>query len=217
MKERLRKHIEALFEETPVTKRTIELKEELYANSVERYEDLVGDGIEQEDAYKTVISSIGNIHELIDSIVLEEENAKSDNELYKKFALLKSIAASLYVLSFVVFFGVLFFNGNGLLAIIGAALVCIAPVGINVYTSNMIPKYKKSSNNVVEDFREWQSNKDSNKEIKDAVSGIIWLVTVIVYFLVSFSTGAWYITWVLFLVAVCIQIIAGLIFGRKNA
>lgn len=43
-----------------------------------------------------------------------------------------------------------------------------------------------------------------NGTVFGAVSGAIWALTVLVYILVSFATGAWHITWVIFLIAVAI-------------
>ena len=52
-------------------------------------------------------------------------------------------------------------------------------------------------------------------EVSKAVTDIIGLVGVIVYFLVSFTTGAWHITWIIFLIIGVCNSIVRLLFGLK--
>ncbi len=47
-------------------------------------------------------------------------------------------------------------------------------------------------------------NPQKNGTVFGAITSAIWALTVLVYILVSFATGAWYITWVIFLIAVAI-------------
>lgn len=48
------------------------------------------------------------------------------------------------------------------------------------------------------------------------VSGLIWILCVIVFFVVSFATGGWAFTWMIFLVGACAQIVAALILKLKE-
>lgn len=68
MKERLRGYIDKLFEEAPKTDETLEVKEELLANLLEHYSDLIDSGKSEEEAYQTVINNIGDISEVIASL-----------------------------------------------------------------------------------------------------------------------------------------------------
>lgn len=56
------------------------------------------------------------------------------------------------------------------------------------------------------------------RAIRKSVKSIVWLLIVIVYFLLSFSTGAWHVTWLIFLVGACVSSITNLIInlGRKE-
>ena len=38
-----------------------------------------------------------------------------------------------------------------------------------------------------------------------SVSGLIWAIGLAIYFIVSFLTGAWYITWVIFPITAAVQ------------
>ena len=74
------------------------------------------------------------------------------------------------------------------------------------------PKYSKYEDTMVEEFKEWKGKKDSNKEIKNAISSIIWTLTVIIYLGISFAFGIWHISWIIFLIAALIEDISKLVF-----
>lgn len=95
-------------------------------------------------------------------------------------------------------------------------LIDILPTCILIYIANNKPKYIKNDDTVIEEFKEWQSDKSSQKEIKSAISSIVWSLTIVIYFVLSFYTGAWYITWVLFIIAFCIDSMVALLFSIKK-
>ena len=74
------------------------------------------------------------------------------------------------------------------------------------------PKYTKYDDTIVEEFKEWKGKNDKIKEIKKAIDSIIWTLTVIIYLIVSFTFGIWYISWIIFLIASLIENIIKLIF-----
>ena len=74
MNDKLRNFIESLFEDAPKTKQTIELKEEMLQNLIDKYNDLVDSGKSSEAAYNIATASIGDINELISQIGKTEEN-----------------------------------------------------------------------------------------------------------------------------------------------
>ena len=53
---------------------------------------------------------------------------------------------------------------------------------------------------------------NKNKEIKKAIDSILWTLTVIVYLIISFTFGIWYISWIIFLIASLIENIIKLMF-----
>lgn len=63
---------------------------------------------------------------------------------------------------------------------------------------------------MVNEFKDWQSGKPSQKSIQKQISGIIWTCVLIVYFLISFLTGAWYITWLIFLIGLAVNQVVNL-------
>lgn len=236
MNERIVNHINKLFENAPKTRKALELKEELQANSEERYQDLIADGLSQEDAIKNVINSLGNVSELFqgleDSSV--DEVVRYDDYI-KKAAISRTVAAGIYIFSLVVLFFFIFvdnltyqpmMNIPGMLwqghvnytmfGVILAMLIDIAPTCLLVYITSLAPRYRKQNDTVVEDFKEWKNNSERARSVKNAASGVLWTACILLYFAVSFATYAWYMTWIIFLVAACLQTVIILFFRLKE-
>lgn len=68
MYEKLQKRVDYLFKNAPDTKRAEELKEELMANLIDRYNDLTAGGKSEDEAIEITIEGIGDVNELIRSI-----------------------------------------------------------------------------------------------------------------------------------------------------
>ncbi len=230
MNEKLREQLNVLFEEAPKTRKALELKEELLSNAEERYIDLVSGGISPEDATKNVIISIGNVSELFQGLEeTNEETTARDFERKKKIAVYETIATGLYFFGLIIFLFFLMINTyqsywyKGMepfnyiwLGAIIMLLIYIIPTCMLVYVYSLYPKYARSNDTVVEEFKEWKVKNTKVKSIKTTVSLILWSFTLIVYFGVSFITMAWYITWILFLVAICVQFVVTLVFQLKE-
>ena len=108
------------------------------------------------------------------------------------------------------------FTADGRMGFIIMMVIIAIATCILVYTGAAYPKYKKADDTVVEEFKEWNSSQKKKKSIQNSVSTIIWMITLVVYFLISFLTMAWHITWLMFLIGVCVQAIANLLFQLKD-
>lgn len=226
MKDKIQKHIDVLFTDAPKTRKTMELKEELTQNTIEKYEDLVSDGYREEDAFQNVIGSIGDVSELFED--LEEKNLLTLPEAdRKKKATLTAIAVGLYIFAGVVFlffsliqntsyqFGVDYFDYN-LFGLVLAGLICIAPTCMLVYAAHMYPSFHKKEESLVEDYKEARYTANREKAIKSSVSALIWILTITLYFIISFATWSWYATWIIFLIGACAQAIAVLALNLRR-
>lgn len=216
MKDKLRNFIESLFEDAPKNKQTIELKEEMLQNLIDKYNDLVDSGKSSEAAYNIATASIGDIHELIRQIEKKEENNPLFEQNYdkgrKRFALLLSISVMLYILCVV---PVILLEDSVLGVVIMFVMVAIA-TGLILYNNMTKPKYLKKDSTVVEEFKEWKANSTEKNTLYQSITKVMWSCITILYFIVSFLTMAWHITWIIFLIGSAIQGIIRAIFELKK-
>ena len=230
MRDKLRAYVENLFQGAPNTKQIVEIKEEIIQNTEERYDDLIREGKTPEAAYNIAIAGIGDVSELIRNVCSNaadpgktyaapgqpfytKEEIERDN---KKSGILLSISVMLYILS--VLPPILFSNSHlEDTAGVGLMLFMIAvATGIIIYRSKTKLHYTKSDDTVVENFKEWNREKDERKALRKSIESAMWCITLVIYFVISFSTGKWYITWVIFLVAGAVESIIRAIFDLKK-
>ncbi len=152
---------------------------------------------------------------------LEEKNLLTLSEAdRRKKALLTAIAVGLYIFAGVVLFGTTlladYYAINNTLALVLAGLVCIPPTCMLVYASYMYPDYTKREESLVEQYKESRYSGNREKAVMTSISSIIWLLTLALYFLISFTSGGWHVTWVIFLIGGCIQAIVTLVYSLRR-
>lgn len=225
MNEELKSYLDSIFEDAPKTRAAFDLKEELLSNSIERYNDLICTGVSKEDAIQNVIDSIGDVSGLFTSF----DDASDDNmeRIDPKIIILakyKALAIGMYIFGVGAFFLSIYIGGNlelnmpmgfsiGLIVMI---LIDIVPTCILVYINSAYPKYIRKDETVVEEFKEWTSEKKGLKAIRNSTLVIMWCFIFIMYFVISFVSWAWYATWILFLVGICLHAIIVLLFQLKE-
>ncbi len=212
--DKVKNYVDELFKDAPSTKKTRELKEELLLDLEEKYNDLIKDGKKESVAYNAVISGIGDIDELLNMNVSIEQDT---NKLRKKNALVVSVCVGLYILAFIVAI-ILDEVVNADDAITGITFFAIGGIStcILIYNNMSKPKYLKKDDTMVEEFREWKENKNKDDAIRKSISSILWTLIVIFYFVISFATMAWYITWIIFIIGGLIEEVINLIFKIKE-
>ncbi len=211
--EKVKSYVEELFKNAPNTRKTRELKEELLLDLNEKYNDLIKEGKKEIDAYKEVVSGIGDIDELINF----QQYDSNYEDLRKKNALVVSICVGLYMLSFIV--AIILeeiLNLDDAITGISFFTICGLSTCVLIYHNMAKPNYVKKNDTMVEEFREWKNNKNKTSEIKKSVVSIMWSMIIVLYFIISFTTYAWYITWVLFIIGALANQIINLIFMIKE-
>ena len=204
MNEKLRRYIDDLFANAPSTVRAVELKEELFQNLTDKYNDLIAEGKNEESAFNIAIASIGDVDSLISG--LSGEKHMVGEKARKRSALLTAIAISLYILSPVSV--ILLQDEIGVMVLFLFVAVATAML---IYNGVTRERYVKADDTMVEEFKEWKQNGKQKNKAVDAIVGSFWLIAVCVYIVVSFMTGAWHITWIIFLIAAAIaSLIKGL-------
>ena len=81
MEGKLKKYIENLFHSAPETDRTKEIMEDMIVNNTEKYRDLVSDGMDEKQAYDSVISGLGNMDELFAELESDRPRKKPRKKL----------------------------------------------------------------------------------------------------------------------------------------
>ena len=122
-----------------------------------------------------------------------------------KFARNIAISVALYIISLVAIIGTSTIGQEILGVCLFFTIIAIA-TGIIIYSAIVYGKEK-------EEKTKQEKRKD---EVGKAVTDIIGLIGVVIYFLVSFTTGAWHITWIIFLIIGVCNAIVRLIFGLKK-
>lgn len=220
---RIRKYMDQLFENAPVNHRTLELKEELIANALEKYNDLLLRGYGEDEAFQLVVGSIGDVQQLFAEMGTDDDYSQAyylqwAREAQEKKAVLTAVSAGLFllagavlVISFLMYwYNVKFIYIHGqnmnLLGIGIALLICIVPVSLLVYARKIQPPVELgdyASSRAAAETR--KQRRKRFKQIKGSLEGLMWLLIVIYYFIISFATQAWHITWIVFLGGAAIE------------
>jgi len=212
MKDRIKTHIAGLFMDVPDSRQVNDLREELLANSLSKYDDLIEQGVQPEEAYKSVISGIGDVsgllsqlraQKMMDPILIEKSRIRS--------AILVSVAVLLFITSPI---AVILFDESKL-GITLFFFMIAAGVALLIFNSMTKPRYVKEEDSFVEEFREWQVENRHNKTMRSAISAILWPLIVVIYFIISFFFGQWHISWLIFIIGVCLEGVISLIFQIK--
>jgi hypothetical protein len=211
MKEKLRMHIDGVFAETIPTKKAVELKEEMIQNLEEKYKDLVSEGKAPEAAYNIAIAGIGDVSGLlsdldtdINATLWRKQEAEAAR---RRSAAFTSIAVMMYILSALPLI-ILSIIGSPLFDVVGLPILFIMvalATGLLVYNNMTKSTYQKEDDTMVEEFKEWQSETNDSRKLRSAISSALWTIIVVFYFVISFTTGAWHLSWIIFLVGAAIE------------
>ena len=121
--------------------------------------------------------------ETVHSTNKNEEEKDMDNK--KKSTLLLTVSVMLYILCAVPI--IIIPNQVGLVLLL--VMVAVA-TGLMIFRSRLNSSDKRDEN-------EEKPPKPENPILK-AVKRCVWVIAVVVYIVISFSSGAWYITWLVF-------------------
>jgi hypothetical protein len=219
MEANIRNYVESLFVNAPLTRKAVELKEEMIQNLTDKYKDLVAEGKTPEAAYNIAIAGIGDVSGLLKELERDGVNPEVMAAAREKTAMRTAIAVMMYILSVVplIVLGALIHNTAApIIGLIIMFLLIAAATGLLIYNNMSKPTYVKEDDTMVEDFRKWQSDSKDEKSLRSSVSSAVWALIVAIYFIVSFMTGAWFISWVIFIVGAAVQAIINIIFTVKK-
>jgi len=215
MNNRLREYIDNLFATAPSTMKAVEVKEEILQNLTDKYNDLIAEGKSEDVAFNIAVASIGDVSDLIRELQgLPQQYTKMTEENEKqrqRSALLTAIAIGFYIMSPVPV--IMIQNEIGVVLLF--VFIAVA-TGILVFNGITKSKGQPVPDTMVEEFKEWRERNNGKNQLQKSVLSAIWAVGVVIYFLVSFSTGAWYITWVIFLIIAAVEGIVKALFDMSK-
>lgn len=218
MYEKFRKKVDELFENAPETNRARELKEELLANLMDKYNDLVALGKGEEEAFNIAIAGIGDVEELIRGLkekdVFDYAQIQKDR---KKSALVLSGSIGLYIMSVVILIlcTEVFKVDDNIAVCIMLTIDAVATCLI-IYNAVSRPKYLKADDTIVEEFKEWKSSTNNEREVIKSIKSIMWMIIVVLYFVLSFAFSSWAYSWVIFIIGAAVDRIIGLAFQLRK-
>lgn len=190
MREQLTQYVNLLFAGAHDSE---DIRQEILQNTLDRYDDLIAAGKAPEAAYRLAISGIGDIHEILGTQEPEtpvqpeapaKENRTTDDPMRK---LLRAIAVGLYILCplpLIVLdsMGMEIYGLCGTMSIVAVATVLIILGG------------KKGGSS---ETRKTEAD-EPKTALGKSISAFVWAIGLVVYLAVSFLTGAWHVSWVIF-------------------
>ena len=138
---------------------------------------------------------------------ISNTNNKEKQEITRKRAILLSTGIFLYFLSVV---SIIVFEEIGLNSIIGVSsflIICGIATSLIIYQAMVYSKEEK--------LKEKEQESPRVKLITESVA----IIFLIIYFIISFSTMAWHITWIIWLIYAVIENIIKIVFelgGNKD-
>lgn len=194
MREQLIQYVQLLFAGAADCDDT---RQEILQNTLDRYDDLVAAGKTPEAAYRLAIMGIGDINEILGrapgATPLPAPAVKPEEQDTPVKKLLRAIAIGLYILCPIPLFVLSGMRNMGIPGLCGTlTLVAVATVLI------ILGAKKETENADVEPGT-------PQSALAKSINGLIWAIGLAIYFIVSFLTGAWYITWVIFPITAAVQ------------
>lgn len=216
MEPKIRAYVDELFAGSTPSRKSVELKEEMIQNLTEKYNDLIAEGKTPEAAYNIAIAGIGDISDLLRDLEKDTVHPEIMTAARQKSAMLISVAVGLYILS-VIPIAVLsaLYPRGWMPGLILMFLFIAAGTGLLIYNGMTKPRFRREDT-MVEEFKQWQTGNREEMTLRKAIGSALWTITVVIYIIVSFTTGYWHMTWLIFLVAVAVQAIINAAFAFKK-
>ena len=217
MEQQIRAYVDELFADTVPSRRSVELKEEMIQNLTEKYNDLLSEGKTSEAAYNIAIAGIGDVSYLLKDLEKDITDPVVMAKQRQKTAMFTAIAVMLYILSVVpiILLSVLY-PGGWLPGLILMFLFIAIATGLLIYNGMTRPKYIKTDDTIVEEFRQWQSESQDRRALRKAINTALWVIAVAVYLIVGATTDHWHPTWIIFVIAAAIQALINTVFALKK-
>lgn len=192
MKKELNKKIISLCEDAG-TSAAAQICGDLMDKLDREYDQRISEGKTELEAYREVSKRLDEIKKLVDSLPEDEETETEEERLDRMegFRTLKRITGKMSTVLW--------------LSTVPVYLLYSMHTG-RWATSWLIFLISTISEILINSVVDWNNErKDHRKTARGVASSVLWLLTVVLYFVISFATGKWAITWMISILAAIIQ------------
>lgn len=224
MNTKIQNYVDVLFKDIPNTKKALELKEEILSTLNDHFEEHIAEGKSENQAYTEALGDLGDIDELLKDLEPDQELKKKIDNYRVKRARNTAIGVALYILSVIFVIG---FGGIselvcpdqveifGVIGVICMFLCIAAATGLIIYTHMSMPQ--DVGQYIHESKRSIRLHSDSNTiRLLAAFMKVYWMIVLILYLAISFFTGRWGWTWLIWVIASAIKEAVYIFFGTDN-
>lgn len=212
MREQLIQYVNLLFAGAPDSE---DIKQEILQNTLDRFDDLVSQGKSPEAAYRLAISGIGDINEVLGTAPATAQTQTVKEAIHEdvediRRKKLRAVAIALYILCAIPV--ILFGEANT--EFVNVLGLCLTLVMVAFATYLIIITGKKDADD--DEIKE-RAERTPQQVLKKSIGSLIWAIGLALYFIVSFVSGAWYITWIIFPIMACVRGLVNAIIDLKEA
>ena len=214
MREKLIAYVRSLFRNAADTPRNRDLEEEILQNTLDRYDDLIAEGKAPEAAYRLSIMGIGDLSEILgsrtaaqvpvsDAPFTQPETEEMDNRKRRN----RAIAIGLYIVCMIPLIALSELGMD----ILGLCITLLIVAGAT-YLLLTNQEKEPTSHSPAE-----LAAAGADGELKKSIRNVIGALGLVVYLILTFTTRAWYITWLMFPLIGAFQGLANAILDLKEA
>lgn len=190
MKNELKKTIKQLCNEVGTVAAANKL-DEITEELTNEYDKRVKVGMAELDAYRDVLKNIDVIREMLESLPkTQDEIDRNERKAGRKNLerILGKISTCMWLCTVIVYF--LFTIRFG-----------------GWYWTWLIFLWSSIGQVILGMVKKANRGKDMKKVMKSGLSSVLWLAITIIYFIISFVSGSWHLTWLIFPIGALIQTI----------
>ena len=204
MEEKIKSYVEGVFRDVPKSERAENIKSEILQNLTDKYRDLKREGRDDEEAYAIAISSGGDLSGIVAD--LKGENVKYSYAYEKQFEKMyekqykrekkkcAAFSSCLWPLTICIYFLISFLI-PGIWGISWVIFILAAAIN-NLYA-----------------FFVFKSNPRRKSQ---ALKSGVWIAIAALYLILSFTTGRWDITWLIFILGIAVSNLLHAISGKNE-
>ena len=183
MKKEIEKRVAALCAEAG-TKAAAEAEDGIVERLCGEYDELMAGGDDEITAYREILTKLDKVREELDRLPRTEEEAEAEGKRRKY----RSLGTVLNEISFIMW---------------AVVLTTYFYVSIRFgywHITWLMFLWALWGQTILEMISKYNKGKPIPQILRAGLTVILWLIVLITYFLVSFFTGAWHLTWIIFLV-----------------